>query len=59
MAGAADSVVLEPTPDGLEVYWRVGATSVGTVVSSAEANQITRFIVRAAGLNYMIKAFSR
>ena len=50
LAGDADSVSLEPVPEGLEVCWRVGDTGLGTVVSIEEGNRITRFIVRAAGL---------
>jgi len=50
LAGNADSVELEPVPEGLEVCWRVGNTGLGTVVSRAEGNRITRFITRAAGL---------
>jgi len=50
LAGNADSVVLEPVPEGLEVCWMAGSTGVGTVMSTEEGNGITRFIVRAAGL---------
>jgi len=50
LAGDADSVSLEPVPEGLEVCWIVGNTGLGTVVSTEEGNRITRFIVRAAGL---------
>jgi hypothetical protein len=50
LAGNADSVELEPVPEGLEVCWRVGNTGLGTVVRNKEGNRITRFIVRAAGL---------
>ena len=50
LAGNADSVELEPVPEGLEVCWRVGNAGLGTVVSTEEGNRITRFIVRAAGL---------
>lgn len=49
LAGNADSV-LEPVPEGLEVCWMAGDTGLGTVVSTEEGNRITRFIVRAAGL---------
>jgi hypothetical protein len=50
LAGNADSVELEPVPEGLEVCWRVGNMGLGTVISNKEGNRITRFIVRAAGL---------
>ena len=50
MAGDADSVSLEPVPEGLEVCWIVGNTGLGTVVSTGEGSRITRFIVRATGL---------
>jgi hypothetical protein len=50
LAGDADSVSLEPVPEGLEVCWIVGNTGLGTVVSTHEGNRITRFIVRGAGL---------
>ena len=50
LAGDADSVSLEPVPEGLEVCWIVGNTGLGTVVSTHEGNRLTRFIVRAAGL---------
>ena len=50
LAGNADSVELEPVPEWLEVCWMVGDTGLGTVVSNKEGNRITRFIVRAAGL---------
>jgi hypothetical protein len=50
LAGNADSVLLEPVPEGLEVCWMAGNTGLGTVVSTEEGNSITRFIVRAAGL---------
>src|SRR5262249_26696498 len=50
LAGDADSVSLEPVPEGLEVCWIVGNTGLGTVVSNPEGNRLTRFIVRAAGL---------
>jgi hypothetical protein len=50
LAGNADSVLLEPVPEGLEVCWMAGNTGLGTVVSTEEGNRITRFIVRAAGL---------
>jgi hypothetical protein len=50
LAGNADSVVLEPVPEGLEVCWMAGNTGLGTVVSAEEGNRITRFIVFAAGL---------
>ena len=50
LARNADSIELEPVPEGLEVCWRVGDTGLGTVVSNKEGNRITRFIVRAAGL---------
>lgn len=51
LAGNADSVLLEPVPEGLEVCWISGNTGLGTVVSTEEGNTITRFIVRAAGLD--------
>jgi hypothetical protein len=50
LAVNADSVLLEPVPEGLEVCWTAGNTGLGTVVSTEEGNRITRFIVRAAGL---------
>ena len=50
LAGDADSVSLEPVPEGLEVCWIVGNTGLGTVVSTEEGSRITRFIVRATGL---------
>jgi hypothetical protein len=50
LAGDADSVSLEPVPEGLEVCWMVGHTGLGKVVSTQEGNRITRFIVGAAGL---------
>ena len=50
LAGTADSVLLEPVPEGLEVCWRVGDTGLGTVMSIKKGNRIVRFIVRAAGL---------
>lgn len=50
LTGNADSVELEPVPEGLEVCWMAGNTGLGTVVSTEEGNRITRFIVRAAGL---------
>jgi len=50
LLGNADSISLERVPEGLEVCWRVGNTGLGKVVSMAEGNRITRFIVRAAGL---------
>jgi hypothetical protein len=50
LAGNADSVLLESVPEGLEVCWMAGNTGLGTVVSAQEGNRITRFIVRAAGL---------
>jgi hypothetical protein len=50
LAGNADSVELEPVLEGLEVCWRVGNTGLGNVVSTAEGNRITRFIVPAASL---------
>ena len=50
LAGNADSVELEPVPEGLEICWRVGNAGLGTVFSKKEGNRITRFIVRAAGL---------
>ena len=50
LAGGVDSVLLEPVSEGLEVCFRVGNTGLGTVVSTDEGNRITRFIVRAAGL---------
>jgi hypothetical protein len=50
LAGDADSVSLEPVPEGLECVWRVGNTGLGRVVSPQEGNRIMRFIVRAAGL---------
>jgi hypothetical protein len=46
----ADSVLLEPVPEGLEVCWMAGNTGLGTVLSTEEGNVITRFIVRAANL---------
>jgi hypothetical protein len=50
LAGDADSVSLEPVPEGLELCWIVGNTGLGTVVSTEEGSRITRFIVRATGL---------
>src|SRR5215475_1174949 len=50
LAEDADSVSLEPVPEGLEVCWIVDNTGLGTVVSTHEGNRLTRFIVRAAGL---------
>jgi hypothetical protein len=50
LAGSVDSVLLEPVSEGLEVCFRVGNTGLGTVVSTDEGNRITRFIIRAAGL---------
>jgi hypothetical protein len=50
LTGGAEAVLLEWVPEGLEVTWMVGNTGLGTVVSSKEGNRITRFIVRAAGL---------
>jgi len=50
LAGGADSVLLEPVPEGLEVCWMAGNTGLGSVVSTEEGNRITRFIVRAASL---------
>jgi len=50
LRGGADAVLLEWVPEGLEVTWMVDNTGLGTVVSSEEGNRITRFIVRAAGL---------
>ena len=43
-------MLLEWVPEGLEVTWMAGNMGIGTVVSSKEGNRITRFIVRAAGL---------
>ncbi len=50
LAEGADSVLLEPVPEGLEVCWMAGNTGLGSVVSTEEGNRITRFIVRADGL---------
>jgi hypothetical protein len=50
LAQDADSVLLEPVEEGLEVCWMAGNIGLGTVVSTEEGNLITRFIVRAAGL---------
>jgi len=50
LAENADSVELESVPEGLEVCWMAGNAGLGTVVSNEEGNRITRFIVRAAGL---------
>ena len=50
LTGGADAVLLEWVPEGLEVTWMAGNTGLGTVISSEEGNRITRFIVRAAGL---------
>jgi len=51
LAVAADSVLLEWESEGLEVCWRVGNVGMGTVVSTKTGNQVTGYIVRAAGLN--------
>lgn len=50
MTGGADAVLLEWVSEGLEVTWMAGNMGLGTVISSEEGNRITRFIVRAAGL---------
>ncbi len=50
VTAGVDAVLLEWVPEGLEVTWMVENTGLGTVISSKEGNRITRFIVRAAGL---------
>jgi hypothetical protein len=56
LAGNADSVELEPVPEGLEVCWRVGNTGLGRWSAIRKGIGLLGLLYLRPAWNDMIKA---